>query len=75
MAASRWPIDTMRRHDRPKRRIAGAIGARFALPIAFAAIAFVGVGRAGDMNTVRDGRNPGQALVLQRLSRAVGARL
>jgi cytochrome c553 len=51
MAASRWRIDAMRRHDRTKRRIAGAFGARVALPIAFAAIAFVGVCRAGDMNT------------------------
>src|ERR1700675_1447903 len=55
MASSRRRIDTMRRHDRPKRRIAGAFGARFALPIAFAAVAFVGVCRAGDMNTVAMG--------------------
>src|ERR1700693_31535 len=55
IASSRWHIDTMCRHDRPKRRIAGAFGARFALPIVFAAIAFVGVCRAGDMNTVATG--------------------
>lgn len=53
-ASSRRRIDTKRRHDRPTR-IAGAFGARFALPIAFAAIAFVGVCRAGDMNTVATG--------------------
>src|ERR1700675_4804393 len=55
MASSRHCIDTMRRHDRPQRRIAGAFGAWFALPIAFAAIAFVGVCRAGDMNTAATG--------------------
>ena len=55
MASSRWRIDTKRRHDRPKRRIAGAIGAKFVLPIAFATLAFVGVGRAGDMNTIATG--------------------
>src|SRR6202035_3153434 len=55
MASSSQRIDTTRRHDRLKRRIAGAFGARFALPIAFAAIAFVGVCRAGDMNAVATG--------------------
>ena len=53
-ASSRRRIDTKRRHGRPTR-IAGAFGARFALPIAFAAIAFVGVCRAGDMNTAATG--------------------
>src|SRR5580692_12289033 len=48
MATNRWRIDTTRRHGRPKRRIAGAFAAKVALPIALAAIAFVGVCRAGD---------------------------
>ena len=53
MASSLRRIDAKPWHDRPKRRLAGAVG--FALPIAFAAIAFVGVCRAGDSNTAAMG--------------------
>jgi len=55
MASGLWHIDAKPRHDRPKRGIVGAVGLRLALPIVFAAIAFVGVCRAGDMNTVATG--------------------
>src|SRR6202140_3396924 len=55
MASGLWHIDAKPRHDRPKRGIVGAVGLRFALPIVFAAIAFVGVCRAGDMNSFATG--------------------
>ena len=53
MASSLRPIDTEPRHDRPKRRIAGAV--RFALPVAVLVVVFAGVCRAGDMNTAATG--------------------
>src|ERR1700693_3413167 len=53
MASSLRRIDSKPRHDRSKRRISGAVG--FALPIAFLAVAFAGVCRASDANTVAVG--------------------
>src|SRR3984893_1693441 len=55
MASSLWHIDAKPRHDRPKRGVVGAVGLRFALPIVFATVAFVGVCRAGDMSTAAMG--------------------
>jgi cytochrome c553 len=53
MASSLRPIDAKPRHDRPKRRIAGAVG--FALPVAFLVVVFAGVCHAGDSNAVAMG--------------------
>jgi cytochrome c553 len=53
MALSLRGIDSKPRHERAKRRIAGAAG--FALPIAFLAVFSVGVCRAGDANAVATG--------------------
>src|ERR1700676_92143 len=55
MASGLWHIDAKPRHDRPKRGIGRAVWLRLALPIVFAAIALVGVCRAGDMNSFATG--------------------